>query len=343
MNALGYAGGVLDKPGRAVRGLLSGRLDEGLAALPFSDSLGVTDPGRRTSGTDLLRALGAGPEGVGGDLAGFGAELATDPLLYAGAGLGRVLGKNAEAAAVARGPRYGTTAEDLKGMVLDGPLGGDVFARRRMDELLKQPNAARVLSEIPEGSSVLGAGAEGMAFKTPAGDTLRIGRVLPESGGRPAAEGVLQNTRAVDIPGTGRPYRAERAPLAERVGDDAYWRGEEGAAKLGELEGTLGKQGLLFDDRHAGNVGLVGGRPTVIDPGALTNLGNDAVRTTVPTAFEPSRPMNALLDALGGDRAVRSALDAGLAGPEFARRLTGYGGFLGADLGAYGRTQATRR
>ena len=32
LDALGYVGDVLNKPGRAVRGLLSGNLNEGLAA-----------------------------------------------------------------------------------------------------------------------------------------------------------------------------------------------------------------------------------------------------------------------------------------------------------------------
>ena len=96
LDALGYVGDSLAKPGRAVRGVLAGRMDEGLAALPFSDSLGITDPTRAVSGRDLLGQAGmaTGNSWLDG-LAGFGAEVATDPLTFLGAGLGTALGRAA--------------------------------------------------------------------------------------------------------------------------------------------------------------------------------------------------------------------------------------------------------
>lgn len=85
LSALGYVGSSLAKPGRAVRGLLGGRPEELLAALPFSDSMGITDEKNAVSGRDLLTQLGMDPgEGIGGDIAGFGADVATDPLTYLG-------------------------------------------------------------------------------------------------------------------------------------------------------------------------------------------------------------------------------------------------------------------
>jgi hypothetical protein len=93
LDLLGYVGSSLDKPGRAVRGILGGRPQEALAALPFSDTLGITDPSNAVSGRGLLEQLGAlSPkeegEGFGlGDLAGMGVSMATDPLTYLG-GLG---------------------------------------------------------------------------------------------------------------------------------------------------------------------------------------------------------------------------------------------------------------
>lgn len=93
LDALGYAGDSLAKPGRAVRGLLGGRPDELLAALPFSDSLGLTDQANQITGHDLLRQLGMDPgDGIGGTLAGVGMDIATDPLTYAGGALLRGLG-----------------------------------------------------------------------------------------------------------------------------------------------------------------------------------------------------------------------------------------------------------
>lgn len=86
LSGLGFVGGILNKPGRIVRGLLGGQPRELLNAIPFSDALGITDPSQQVHGTDLLgisrdQADQAGffsPEGLGG----FAAEMATDPLNF---------------------------------------------------------------------------------------------------------------------------------------------------------------------------------------------------------------------------------------------------------------------
>lgn len=106
MGGLGAIGNSLDKPGRAVRGLLGGNLREGLAAIPFSDTLGITDFSQATTGRDLLEKsgmLGANEEGLDfGDVAGFGAEMALDPLSFMNFGGQAVnkLGKLAQMAGV---------------------------------------------------------------------------------------------------------------------------------------------------------------------------------------------------------------------------------------------------
>lgn len=95
LDALGYVSESLDKPGRAVRGLLGGRPEELANLVPFSDTLGLTDPANRVSGRDLLEKLGVVDprqegEGFGlGDIAGMGTEMLLDPtkLLLGGAGL----------------------------------------------------------------------------------------------------------------------------------------------------------------------------------------------------------------------------------------------------------------
>lgn len=88
LDALEYAGNALAKPGRAVRGAIAGRPDEMLSFVPFSDSLGITDPSRAVWGRDLVRGWGIGSE-TGNTLAGMGVDLFTDPLLYIGGGLAR--------------------------------------------------------------------------------------------------------------------------------------------------------------------------------------------------------------------------------------------------------------
>lgn len=105
LDALGYIGDSLDKPGRAIRGVLGGRPEEGLAAIPFSDAMGLTDPANRVSGRDLLQNLGLvgekGPDdGFGlGDLGGMGVEMALDPLNYVGGSvIKRLIGMKGAAA-----------------------------------------------------------------------------------------------------------------------------------------------------------------------------------------------------------------------------------------------------
>src|SRR5262245_20329115 len=57
LGALGYVGSSLGKAfgGRAIRGILGGRPEEALSAIPFSDSLGITDPSEEVRGEDLLK------------------------------------------------------------------------------------------------------------------------------------------------------------------------------------------------------------------------------------------------------------------------------------------------
>lgn len=355
LSALGYVGSALDKPGRAVRGLLAGNAREGLAALPFSDSLGLTDESQRTSGSDLIRALNGGEQSPLEDVLGFGAELATDPLMYAGAGLGRMLGKNAEAAALARGPRYGTTAEDLGAEMLRSG-NADAFAHNQILGSLENRAAwDRAASEVPPGSKFLGAGAEGMAFETPGGMVVRMGKAEGPAGaaGRPVAESVLQPTRTADYgytrPGLNDDYtamidepmrmRVETMPKAEAAGDKAFWRSRDADTMLtpmDQLDQRLAADNIGMWDRHAGNAGMYQGRPVAIDPGSLDLSKFAGGYAPVAVAGEASRPMNALLNALGSDQAVRSMM-AGQGDLNLMRRLMGYGGFAGADLGAAAR------
>jgi len=96
--ALGYLGSSLDKlGGRELRGLLGGNPKELLSAIPFSDTLGITDPRDIVSGRELYDRLGdrfgwntRGDQGWGSSLAGMGMEAALDPLtLLGGLGLAR--------------------------------------------------------------------------------------------------------------------------------------------------------------------------------------------------------------------------------------------------------------
>lgn len=88
MDALGYASSSLDKLGpRPLRGLMAGRPREALSILPFSDTLGITDPRDVRSGRDVLDYHGLtnpSDQGWGAWGAGLAADVALDPLLLAG-------------------------------------------------------------------------------------------------------------------------------------------------------------------------------------------------------------------------------------------------------------------
>lgn len=77
-----YIAQTLDKPGRAIRGLLGGSPSELLNLLPFSDTLGITDPANTVGGRDLLRQWGMADQQDtwGNFLGGMGLEVLLDPL-----------------------------------------------------------------------------------------------------------------------------------------------------------------------------------------------------------------------------------------------------------------------
>lgn len=358
LDALTYIGDSLDKPGRAVRGLLGGRPEEALAAIPFSDSLGLTDESNRVSGRDLLSNAGLDVgSGLFGTLAGMGVEMATDPLSLVGAGLGRSVGKAASAAATARGPRYSTTVDDVSNIIKSSNLEGDGARALEMIDRMNKINPS-VFGEVPPGSSFLGHGEEGLALKSPSGDVVRLGELPGRLPGRPDVEGVLPSTRAVDYFGqeSGSPdflsgiVRSERSPMADFVGDIDYlgFRGDGLPSRRSDLIQELAAKGVYLNDPHFGNLGMYGGRPVVIDPGAVSSLAEaswvkDATGIpgydTLPVVRNqnPNALMRALLGAIGGDRASRAAIEAGSAGPNFAPLFT-VGGFgLGAGAGAAAR------
>ena len=334
LGALSYVGDAIDKPGRAVRGLLAGRPEEAAAAIPFSDSLGLTQKSNATSGNDLLRALGVDAgDGLLGDAAGFATEIATDPLALLGAGAGLRLGGAAERAAVARGPQFSTSADDFMRMIGDATGAGFTSTENR---LLMSPGADRVMSHLPPDAAFLGSGAEGMAFKVPDGTVTRIGEVMPGAKGRPIAPNVAQPTSSIDFPDN--LWRVERGlPYADRVGDMRHWTTRDPADSMidnsGRLDMALRGSRLARQDRHLGNIGMVGDTPMVIDPGDIRALpGFSGGFQPVATAAEPGMMMNALLDALGSSQALQAGLD-----PRYRALLGVSGGGAGAVSGAFGR------
>ena len=188
LEALGYIGDLLSKPGRSVRGPATGRWDELAAILPFSDTMGLTDPERQVSGRGLLEHYGMDKDaGLGGDIAGFGAQIATDPLSYLGAiggGVGgykigkalaarRALPAAAEAAAPAA---LAETASPLaKALQLapeaeTAPAGLATLLKGNQAEEAAVSPLAKALQLAPEPPPMLPAGRVAASMPAPAAE-----------------------------------------------------------------------------------------------------------------------------------------------------------------------------
>lgn len=349
LDALGWIGDSLDKPGRAVRGVLAGKPQELLSAIPFSDTLGITNPEDRTSGVDVLRAIGADPgDGAFGGLAGFATEMALDPTTYLGGFAGRMLGKAADAAQIARGPRFATTGMDLAKAAVEARPDDHVV--ETVNRLLGRRSVFDdAASQIPSGSSYLGGGVEGLAFKSPAGDVYRVAEGVPAgTAGRPTASPILQPISTTDIPYK-RPndiggiddvgFRVERLPLAGNVDDTAFWRNRDPKTFLSRMQllrDESSKAGIPMWDVHTGNVGTLDGVPKIIDPGAVNLDAYAGGFNPVVRRAQPGVGMAALLSALGGDQALQKAVLSGGTSPGFANKLTAYGALAGAVPGRFG-------
>ncbi len=354
-DVLSYLGDTLEKPGRAVRGLLGGRPEEAAALIPFSDSLGLTDRSNAVSGEDLFKKH-FGPTGseTADSVLGFGVDMLTDPLTYAGGFLGRMggkaLGRGLEESAIARGPQYKTELEELmKSIPAD--------AMPTMDRFKGKAGLGRAMDEIPEGSQYLGHGADAVAFRAPDGSVTRLTNTWPDSPTRMIDPNVLPTTRAADIQSEAdRIFRVERGPYASKA--------PEGFDQDRLLNRPLASRGIDFVDDHPQNFGMHQGRPVVIDSGSLdvlkpgempyesihrkrpeleagarewaSSMAHPAPQYAPTTTFKrPDRMTAYLLDLLGGTGAMQKALSAGQAAPGY-ERLLGTAGTIGGAAGGAG-------
>jgi len=246
LGALHYVGSTLDKTfgGRSLRGALAGKARELLAPIPFSDTLGITNPDDNTSGRELLENAGVltkkAPDAgfQWDDLAGMGAELALDPSLYLTLGTGSALTKAGQQAgkmgllpktAAARIGGFGAGTKELTA------LAGAMAVPEA--ELVGKPLAGLVGLGAPfsSPSAVLGTGQTGKA----------IGGWLDRAADKAAYSGVgrtLSRLFDADVKG----MTSEAGQRAARANADAF-RNADALAKADHLEGLkiLEKHGLL--------------------------------------------------------------------------------------------------
>ncbi len=248
-DALGMAGSAISAPGDYTRGLLAGR------------------PGERMGGRDLLRHYGlAGEEDNWGNfLGGMATDVLTDPLTYATMGMGAGGGGAAAGSLFGKiGPRYGSSAAKLAELAIpaaEQARGGAAL----IPEVLGSGAAKSVLHEIPSGSKYLGAGAEALNLQTPAGDVLKIARHNPAAAvAVPDLEGVIQPSRRVVHGG----WEVNRVPMAQNVGDKAV-----ADEFMANTRPHLQQYGVDLYDLKPEDIGLVGGKPTLLDMGSYDLTG----------------------------------------------------------------------
>lgn len=204
IGGLQYIGETLDKPGRAVRGLLGGKPSELANLIPFSDTMGLTDPSKSVSGRDLLEQGGLLDKNTPGldwgDVAGFGAEVLTDPTSFI-TGAGKALtgaGKVAKAvgistkgaakyrtlaahlaenphlldAATEAAGKLGTTLDAVKGDKLGGlfglttgPLGLAGISKSSVPKIAQGPGAEAITGALGKASSYIGQTAPARGMK----------------------------------------------------------------------------------------------------------------------------------------------------------------------------------
>lgn len=151
---LGFLGQSIDKAfgARAVRGVLGGKPRELLSLIPFSDTLGISNPDDIVYGRDLLEHAGIldrnTPGFDAGDLAGFATDVLLDPASYLAPGANTLLGRSL----AKRLPSKASLGDQVRGAhYLESQVGSLEPARLGV-------SPARDL--VPPGSTVIPAGVQ---------------------------------------------------------------------------------------------------------------------------------------------------------------------------------------
>lgn len=261
---------ALSAPGDYARGLLAGRAGDRVGSRELLSGWGVADEG---------------DDSLGASVRDFAVGTLTDPLTYLGGALGGLAAKGAYRVL---GPMHRGGAEKLAGAAAAGRRPAEMA-----EQLAGSPHASRLLAEIPPGSTYLPGGSNALPFRTPRGDVVRIAQgargAPPPS--RAAVPEMLQPTRNV----TYGDFRVERVPFADHVGNRALW-----GRDYGELSRGLISRGWHPSDLHPGNVGQLGGRSVLIDPGAAVPLPRWAGPREVAPTMHGATPWRFLAPGLAG-------------------------------------------
>lgn len=206
MGGLQWVGEASDKFGRATRGLLDGKPSELLNLIPFSDTMGITDPQQSVTGRQLLEDYGvldANTEGLdAGDVAGFAAEILLDPTTYMTFGASALSkgGKALKNAGMLTKPmlRAGSRTTRTVGDILDATA--DIAARTKGTKALEDAaRAAGTTVDALRGEKLGGLMGLGVPFMEPS-SILGTGGIGQRLGGMMDVAG--EAMRHGKIPGT---------------------------------------------------------------------------------------------------------------------------------------------
>lgn len=208
MGGLEWLGGILDKPGRMVRGVLSGRPRELLNQIPFSDTLGLTDPKDNIDGRGLLEQYGLlekNKDGLDpGDVAGFATSLVLDPLTWLGG-----------AGVLTKAGKVVSSAGQLKNVSKLAAKAGLGKRAGRMNTTIGD-----LLQQFPDAEPALRRAAEGK--KIPLASLLD--------------EPLAHSSARMSIPGTEIGFNLPGGKLARKVAGGLDAAGH--AARYGKIPGT---------------------------------------------------------------------------------------------------------
>ncbi len=315
--AMGDVGYLMDTPGAYLRGALSGNLGQRASGQDMLQSWGL-DAGpmggmaaEMVADPFALAGLAGGAyKGIQGLTKGAQALSHADdvnPLMKAAAGfvgnesgvldmdeVARRLGGSGAAAELAafQGPRYSTSADDLKYM-----LGSAGIRDEIENEFFKNKDVGNfVASEIPGGSRLLGSGAEGVTFKTPMNSVVRVNKLQSSPMGRLEIPEMLQPFRSVHHGG----FTVEHLPMVHPVDNLRRLHGGLGPhyedAEYRILK-DLESRGIADLDWNQSNVGLTNeGNLLAHDPGVFqVRRGFDVPSSSPMMNSDPTEIQQAML------------------------------------------------
>lgn len=240
-----------------------------------------------------------------------------------------------QAAADAMGPRYPGGPKKFLAFAdaADGPSFAGTRARDRLLGIAHGPHGDALAGEIPEGSKLLGAGIEGITFRTPEGAVVRIGDAIDQAN-RPDIPEMLQAFREHRV----GDYKVEHMPLVQPIGGGRPYtlkdlassghdspalrehlaRSNENLALANLIEDRIGERiegrGLEAWDAGIHNMGVTPeGKGIIFDGGAVQARHDQPPIPAKPTYETPDPATYRKLFLSRSHMGVRESLARGLA------------------------------